>query len=138
MSYDPKQFKHQNGLKTTAAYQVSGIPFATGSVDVEASSGDATQISFPHVTRWFTVINRSNQNIRVGFSKAGVEGTNYFTVHKGNTTPTDMSRMEIKVKDIFLISHGSAVTDSVDIVAGLTSIPTDELHTNWSGSSGVG
>ena len=76
MSYDPKQFKYQNGLSTTSAYQVSGIPFATGSLDLEASSGDALKISFPHVTRWFTVVNRSNQNVRVGFSKAGVEGTN--------------------------------------------------------------
>ena len=43
MSYDPKNFKYQNGLNTTAAYQVSGIPFATGSLDLEASSGNATK-----------------------------------------------------------------------------------------------
>ena len=49
-----------------------------------------------------------------------------------------MSKMELKVKDIFLLSHSSAITDQVDVVAGLTTIATGSLHTNWSGSSGVG
>tara|TARA_Y100001937_G_C7100290_1_gene322170 strand:- start:682 stop:1098 length:417 start_codon:yes stop_codon:yes gene_type:complete len=138
MSYDPKNFIYQNGLRTTSAYQVSGIPYATGSLSLEASSGNAFKVAFPYVTRWLTVVNRSNQNVRVGFSKAGVEGTNYFTVHKGNTTPTDMSRLELKVNEIHLISHGSAITSQVDIVAGLTTIPTGSLVTNWSGSIGVG
>ena len=138
MSYDPKKFIYQNGLRTTAAYQVSGIPYATGSLSLQANSGAATKVSFPYVTRWFTIVNRSNQEVRVGFSKAGCEGKNYFTVHKGNATPTDMSRMELKVGNIWLMSHGSAITGQVDVVAGLTTVPTGSLPTNWSGSSGVG
>lgn len=138
MSYDPKNFIYQNGLRTTAAYQVSGMPYATGSLSLQASSGVATKVEFPYVARWFTVINRSNQEVRVGFSKAGTKASNYFTVHKGSTTPTDMARMELKVGHIWLLSHGSAITGKVDVVAGLTTVPTGSLPTNWSGSAGVG
>ena len=49
MSYDPKNFTYQNGLRTTAAYQVSGMPYATGSLSLEANSGDATKVSFPYI-----------------------------------------------------------------------------------------
>ena len=136
MSYDPKQFKYRNGLGTTSAYQVSGIPFATGSLDLEASSGSALKVSFPHVTRWVSIINRSSQHVRVGFSKAGTEGTNYFTIHEDNHPTNNM--FELKVKEIYLLSHGSAITNQVDVVAGLTSIHTSSLPTNWSGSAGVG
>ena len=111
MSYDPKQFKYRNGLGTTSAYQVSGIPFATGSLDLEASNGDALKISFPHVTR-------------------------YFTIHEESKPTTNM--LELKVKEIYLLSHGTAITNQVDVVAGLTSIHTGSLPTNWSGSAGVG
>tara|TARA_Y100000591_G_scaffold281114_1_gene260717 strand:+ start:140 stop:541 length:402 start_codon:yes stop_codon:yes gene_type:complete len=128
-------FKHEAGLNHVGAYQVSGTPFASGSID--ASS--AVKITFPYVTRWVQIVNNDTSNaVKVGFSSIGVQGTNYFTIGKGATSvPTSSERLEVKVTELWL--YGA---DDVDVVAGLTSIngrmTTTDSGTSWSGSSGVG
>ena len=128
-------FKHEAGLNHVGAYQVSGTPFASGSID--ASS--AVKITFPYVTRWVQIVNNDTSNaVKVGFSSIGVQGTNYFTIGKGVTAvPTSSERLELKVTELWL--YGA---DDVDVVAGLTSIngrmTTTDSGTSWSGSSGVG
>jgi hypothetical protein len=72
-------WNHEAGLNHAGAYQVSGRPFAKGGID--ASS--AVKVEFPYVTRWITIINNDTSNAcKVGFSEAGVGGSNYFTVGK--------------------------------------------------------
>lgn len=128
-------FKHEAGLNHVGAYQVSGTPFASGSID--ASS--AVKITFPYVTRWVQIVNNDTSNaVKVGFSSIGVQGTNYFTIGKGaSSVPTSSERLEVKVTELWL--YGA---DDVDVVAGLTSIngrmTTTDSGTSWSGSSGVG
>lgn len=128
-------FKHETGLNHVGAYQVSGTPFASGSIN--ASS--AVKVSFPYVTRWVQIINNDTTNtVKVGFSENGVEGDNYFTIGKGSTNlPTSSERLELKVTELWL--YGA---NGVDVVAGLTSIngrmTTTDTGTSWSGSSGVG
>ena len=128
-------FKHEAGLNHVGAYQVSGTPFASGSID--ASS--AVKITFPYVTRWVQIVNNDTSNaVKVGFSSIGVQGTNYFTIGKGAASvPTSSERLEVKVTELWL--YGA---DDVDVVAGLTSIngrmTTTDSGTSWSGSSGVG
>ena len=128
-------FKHEAGLNHVGAYQVSGTPFASGSID--ASS--AVKITFPYVTRWVQIVNNDTSNaVKVGFSSIGVQGTNYFTIGKGAAAvPTSSERLELKVTELWL--YGA---DDVDVVAGLTSIngrmTTTDSGTSWSGSSGVG
>ena len=128
-------FKHEAGLNHVGAYQVSGTPFASGSID--ASS--AVKITFPYVTRWVQIVNNDTSNaVKVGFSSIGVQGTNYFTIGKGAASvPTSSERLEVKVTELWL--YGA---DNVDVVAGLTSIngrmTTTDSGTSWSGSSGVG
>jgi hypothetical protein len=124
------------GLNHVGAYQVSGQPFATGSIQ---ANSEAVKVSFPQVTRWVKIINNSTTDVcKVGFSSAGVQGTNYFTVGKGATKiPVESDRMELKISEIWL--YGA---NGVDVVAGLTAIPvaraSTESGTSWSGSSGVG
>ena len=132
MSNFIKSYQANVGLNHTPAYQVSGQPYAEGSID--ASSATQT-VNFPYVTRWVVVSNTdASDDLKVGFSSNGVEGTNYFIVHPNTTSP----RLEVKVSQLFLNGGGS---DS-SVVAGLTSIPTSRVDTstgtNWSGSSGVG
>ena len=91
-----ENFKYRNGLGNSAAYQVSGIPFATGALSAPTSSGEPIKVEFPSVTSWFTVINRSSQHVRVGFSANGVKGSNYFTIHEENH-PTN-NKFHLKVK----------------------------------------
>ena len=67
------------GLQKVGSYQVSGKPFASGSIDAST----AVSIAFPSVTRWVQVINNDDKACRVGFSTDGVTehgGVNFFTV----------------------------------------------------------
>lgn len=135
MSNFIKSYQANVGLNHVPAYQASGQPFATGSINAST----ATKIEFPYVTRWIYVVNHTATHCRVGFSEAGVEGTNYFRLsgETGNEATQFTQRLELKVSEIWL--SGS---NSVDVVAGLTSIPTSRTTTDsgpsWSGSAGVG
>ena len=130
------------GLNHVGAYQVSGIPFAQGGIDAT----NATKVSFPYVTRWIYIVNRSGEDVKVGFSEAGVRddgvmagGSEYFIVSRKNSDARFASaRLELKVSELWL--SGSAL---VDVCAGLTSIPTNRTSMgdglpSWSGSIGVG
>ena len=133
-----KSWQMEVGLNHVPAYQVSGQPFASGSINAIATA-TATKISFPYVTRWIYVTNNSTTaTCKVGFSELGLAGTNYFTVGKGVTSiPVTTERFELKVSELWITGSGD-----VDIVAGLTSVPTSRTTTSagtsWSGSSGVG
>ena len=128
-------WKMDVGINHAPAYQVSGRPFASGGVDATT----ATKVSFPYVTRWVYIVNRTGEDVRVGFSELGVEGTNYFIVSRKNSDARFASaRLELKVSELWL--SGSAL---VDVCAGLTSIPTNRTSMgdglpSWSGSAGVG
>ena len=136
MSNFIKSYQANVGLNHVPAYQVSGQPFASGSID--ASSG-AVKIEFPYVTRWIYIQNNdTSNNCRVGFSQEGVENNNFFTIHSDHTHLDGHSPvLELKVSEIWL--SGS---NPVDVVAGLTSIPASRTTTDsgpsWSGSAGVG
>ena len=136
MSNFIKSYQANVGLNHVPAYQVSGQPFASGSIDAST----ATKIEFPYVTRWIYVTNHDNsEHCRIGFSQAGVEGTNYLRVgpETGAEGTQSTARLELKVSEIWLSGSGE-----VDIMAGLTSIPTSRVTTDsgpsWSGSAGVG
>jgi len=126
-----KSYKSEVGINHVPAYQVSGVPFASGNLD--ATSG--LQILFPYVTRWVEVVNTSNAVLKVGFSQNGLAGKNYFEVPISGSS----GRLEVKVSEIYLNGGASGKTS---VVAGLTGILPRRLNTSsgtsWSGSSGVG
>ena len=133
------------GINHTPAYQVSGRPFASGGINAQY----AHKIEFPFVTRWVVITNKSvagGTGVRVGYSEAGVSGSNYFVVPSGSAS----ERLEVKVSEIWLygcaangsVADGSAYTTNVDVSAGMTSIlpkfASGSGGPSWSGSSGVG
>ena len=134
-------FIYSAGLNNVGSFQVSGAPFATGSVNCT----EATKISFPYVTRWIIITNNATTNAHVGFSELGVDGSNYFKIGKaGGPDLTAVSpRIELKLSEIWI--SGS---NDISIVAGLTNLPVqrvnnlsgsgDVVGNNWSGSAGVG
>ena len=135
-------WRMEPGLNNVGSYQVSGKPFATGSINAKlASRPGGYEVVFPYVTRWFKVINNDQSNpCRVAFSVSGMTGSfNYFNVGPANAAAGTVSSgdLELKVSSIWV----SGSTD-VDVVAGLTWIPSERTATNegtnWSGSSGVG
>ncbi len=133
------------GLNHVGAYQVSGRPYASASINCKLDDVPLTEctVTFPYVTRWFKVVNHDESNAcKVGFSISGLTGSNnYFVVGAadaaGGHGSTDSGVLELKVSSIVL----SGSTD-VDIIAGLTTISSGRTATstgaNWSGSSGVG
>ena len=155
----PINFKYRSGLSSVGAYQVSGIPYLSGSdAVIPANSGTPWTVSFPFITQWVVVENTGANPLRLGFSVHGVKGlstisgsagpnatleTNYFVLApSGSSQDRDLSRvkLDVRVKDIYLLGNLAATT-TAQIAAGLTGIATEELtgtRNNWSGSSGVG
>jgi|10_taG_2_1085330.scaffolds.fasta_scaffold64693_1 hypothetical protein len=137
-------WQREVGINMVGAYQVSGRPFASGSINAST----AQKVQFPYVTRWVTVINSSAQPVRVGFSQNGVSGshtdaTYYFVVPKADTSnggQTSSGRLELKVSELWLYSPG--VVSDVSVIAGLTTINHNKTSgsagPSWSGSVGVG
>ena len=135
-----KSWEMEVGLNNVPAYQVSGRPFASGGINCAPAVGPQV-VEFPYVTRWISIINNDVSNdVKVGFSEAGVNGSNFFTVPNLGGAPgllASSTPLELKVSQIWI----SGSTD-VDIVAGLTTIRPERTKTSagssWSGSSGVG
>ncbi len=135
----------QSGLGSVGAYQMGGIPYASASINVPASGSSAKVVEFPYVVKFVTVINMtsgSTNPIRVGFSAAGVSGSNYFVLNGG-----DSYTGEWRIEDLYLRSD-NGLESSASIIAGLTPIPRGVpsfvlsgnvmIGNNWSGSVGVG
>jgi hypothetical protein len=123
------------GLSDVGSYQMSAVPFATGNVSVVASGSSTTQISFPNVTKFVTIVNETtgtNAQLRVGFSSNGVKSGNYFLLDNGESYTG-----EWRITSIFLMGNG-ATAPTASIIAGVTNVPSTELTANWSGSVGVG
>ena len=154
-------YRRQSGIGHTPAYQVSGIPYLTGSLTVPASSGTPLEVAFPMVTMDVVIKNTAvsgSPDLRFGISSAGVRGVvnnNYLTLTAGESFS-----MRWKVAKLYLLSDTTSPT-SASVGAALTGIPkaallkdppsgstigsvhADDpeaivLGQNWSGSVGVG
>ena len=132
------------GLNNVGSFQVSGAPFASGSINgFHGLRPGGYEVVFPYVTRWVKIVNKDTSNdCKVAFSVSGMTGSfNFFTVPKAdvdaNGAVGDSGVLELKVSSIWV----SGSTD-VDVVAGLTNIGSSRTATsqgsNWSGSVGVG
>tara|TARA_Y100001938_G_scaffold128804_1_gene183029 strand:+ start:625 stop:1032 length:408 start_codon:yes stop_codon:yes gene_type:complete len=120
------------GLNSVGQYQISGIPYATASVVV--SNAAVTQIEFPTITKFVTVVNEhsgSSSKLRVGFSSAGITHNNHYFILDNGESYTG----EFRVASIFIAGDSAPTTASV--IAGLTMIETNNLPTNWSGSDSI-
>ena len=156
------------GLNNVGSYQVSGKPFASGSIVAKASgSSGAIVVRFPNVTKWFQINPRCDMDpsrtLRVAFSENGLHGKGAglplggYNFHL-NISSSLCNAMDMKVSELWFMSDDSS-TYTFDIVAGLTNLPpsrTSTVHSasvhghwsvdgvteaggpNWSGSAGVG
>ena len=135
-------YNYKTGLGNTAAYQVSGVPFAVGGIN--ASSADQV-VYFPNVTSW-VIVNSGTPNIeggtRVAFSNNGLQTATSGQNERYIWISGSSGRMDLKVTEIHL--RGST---NVQVIAGLTSIKTQDIDgggddqralspsgSNWSGS----
>jgi hypothetical protein len=141
-------FKYTVGLSNVGSYQVSGMPFATGSLTIPASGSTPLKIEFPYVTQWISVTNTNSKHVRLGFSENGVKngGHNYVLIHEDNH-PAEHT-YNLKLSELYLLSDTGQSVANFSVVAGLTNIPVERINNlsgsddivgnNWSGSIGVG
>ena len=135
-------FDYRAGLGNVGSYQSSAKPFLSSSIHVSASS-DIVKIDFINVTRFITIKNtgpdQTNEvEIRVGFSENGVNGVednNYFTLNNQESFSADW-----RVNAVYLRVDptGATTNATASVIAGLTTIDSQELFHNWTGSQGVG
>jgi len=101
-----------SGQNNVAEYQASGLPFVTHS---QVSAGTVNQISFPFVTNFINVKNNTNGILRIGFTRNGVLGTNYFSLPVSGAFEG-----KLRITDLFVTAQ--AGTLEYEVIAGLTSI----------------
>ena len=142
-------FQYKAGLHNVGSYQVSGRPWASGSINCRKDAMAIAQLDFPTVTSFVVISNMdsANNNLRVGFSSGGVAGlgaagnnNNYLELLP--TSGSGPLHLELKLTQLFL--SGS---DNCSVIAGLTGIESGSINTNpnnspngpnWSGSAGIG
>jgi len=135
-------FDYRAGLGNVGSYQSSGKPFLSSSIPVSASN-DVVKIDFVNVTRFITIKNTGPDQtdeceIRVGFSENGVNGVednNYFILNNQESFSADW-----RVNAVYLRVDptGATTNATASVIAGLTTIASQELFHNWTGSQGVG
>ena len=122
------------GVSNVGSYQVSGIPFLSGTLD--ATNG--LLVDFPYVSRWVIISNSGSTggpglNISLNVNTT----VNLYTLQAGQQSP----RLELKLTGLAL---EGGVAGGVSVIAGLTNLPVSRINnispsgSNWSGSIGVG
>ena len=114
------------GLWNVGSYQVSGVPYLTGSATID--DGIQHQIQFPLVAKSVTVINRSAVDLRIHFTDKDapgsvVTGKHYITL----TEDRDSMTFNVKCKEIYITSQGDA--GAYELFAELTHINTADMYT---------
>ena len=144
-NYNPYNMPPAPGLGNVGSYQVSGMPYITGSMDATAQGG--VRIEFPSVTSWVVVSNADgdDNDLTIAFSQNGLgtavggvtgdtQQSGSFTMTSGQITP----RLELKITELYLSGSGNC-----SVIAGLTGISATRVNnsaispsgTNWSGST---
>jgi hypothetical protein len=134
-----KYFDYRAGLGNVGSYQASAKPFLSSSIHV-SSSGDIVRIDFPNVSRFITIKNTgpddgsADIDMRVGFSRHGINAGNYLTINNQESYSADW-----RITSIYLKVHSTGTYNATaSLIGGMTAIDSLELTHNWSGSKGVG
>ena len=128
------------GPNLVPAYQLSAIPYVTGSTGV-AETISKKEFIFPNVTRFITLSNTNNdpaEKLAVAFSEEGLDGTpatgqkNFFLCPVNSAVTLD-----VRCKAVFVTTSAAM---EWSLCAGLTPIEASEfpILTGSIGFSGVG
>ena len=132
------------------SYQMSGIPFLTGTSSITELGTTPVEVKFPFTTRWIYVRNSGTAPLRIGFTENGVNGPvneiyhptgsnrNYFTLPDGSSSLVELGPLEIKCTSIFFRTDSG--TSGFELMAGYTNVPKSQMLvlTSSNGFEGVG
>ena len=115
------------GLHNVGSYQSSGTPYITGSAGMAASASAPAawqdKIEFPSVTKSITVINTSDNELRLHFASVLTDSTTIQNLHYiALPANKDSMTMNVKCSDLYISNHGSAGA-TYQLFAELTGIP---------------
>ena len=126
------------GLRNVGSYVVSGHPYITGSSALTtggnsghtgASSGEY-RFQFPYVSQNVYVVNRSSSGqLYVHFNSASCAGgvITSTTKHYITLDPGASISLDVKCKEVYLTAI--TATQTFEMVADLTNIPTESMYT---------
>lgn len=121
------------GLNHVGAYQVSGVPFITGSTATLVNTHDDLRFQFPSVTKSITFKNNDNSHpVNVHFAPwspgdydythGASTNSNYIEVDPGHNVT-----LQVKCREVFISSTTNSQTLDFEIIAELTNIPADRM-----------
>ena len=126
------------GLHNVGSYQVSGVPWISGSLTLNANSED--KYKFPYVTQNIQVINYSSRTIRVHFaskdshSGGAITGLHYIELDSDE----DSISMDIKCTKLYVSTpNDSGAAGEYRVVASLTNIPSGSMADTALTGSGI-
>lgn len=125
------EYKYGVGLRNVGSYQISGHPYVTGST---LGTGQEKRVSFPYVTKEFTVINSGSTGtgpkLRVHFVSTGsdanvIPGHHYVTLENDDQSIT----FNVKCKEIYITCTAGGTNDNgFEVVASLTNIMPNHMY----------
>ena len=131
-------YNYKMGLGNVGSFQTSGMPYVTGNLNLNNEfygEDDYEKFTFDRVTRYVTIINKGPEDLKVAFSKNGIQGSNHLVMWVSSSLT-----LEMKLTELYMSGSSNCA-----IVAGLTSISAEAIDntsvspsgSNWSGSTGL-
>ena len=118
------------GLNNVGSYQVSGVPWITGSAALVKDTEHT--VSFPYVARSVSVINHTagaNATIRLHFNPKDngriVDGLHFVELDSDEDSYT----FNVKCKEIYISAPNDGSNREYRVIAELTNIPTTRMYT---------
>ena len=126
---------YQAGIGSVGSYQVSGVPWVTGSGLNGIATNTEDKISFPSVAKSVMVMlhDAANENLHVHFNSSGsngnvYDGKHYFVLSNNRDSVT----FNVKCKEVWISNPpasngGSGNASGYIVVAELTGIDKKEM-----------
>jgi hypothetical protein len=119
------------GIGNVGSYQVSGIPYVTGSTILSSSfstNNGEVRVQFPFVTKSITVVSKSATKLRIHFNSVAdgnvINGRHYLTLEDYKDSYT----LDMRTKEIYVSLEDATSDGEFELVAELTHIPSLEMY----------
>ncbi len=146
----PSYYRQHAGIGHVPAYQVAGVPYLTGTLNLYRET--ETAVTFPRVTRAVTIRNTGATPLRVTFasntSPGGHGGTDvhaglhYITVEASGSAAATHAQgvhnqltMNIKCERLYVYNPEDGTDGKFELFAELTHIPTGSWTLTGTGIS---